>query len=116
MRNLLLILEAFQNSTPQNAVDKIEQGYRHGVSLSPSCYAVVGAMLAKMKPEDATIRLWGLRPNTIAHADAILPNKQVISDIPAERFIDAGCLMFERVVLIDVRVGLHVKPANTSTL
>jgi hypothetical protein len=110
MRDLIQILEGFSNGSPQNAINKIEQGYLHGLPLSPSCYAVVGAGLAEMDPEDATIRLWGLRPALVAHADAVVhPNEHVISDIPVEIYKRSGYELVFTCSLADLKTHMGIQ-------
>jgi hypothetical protein len=56
-----------------------------------TCYAHVGSELARLKPQDATIRFWGLKSRgLVVHGDAILGDGTVISDSPPEDYARKG--------------------------
>ena len=72
------------------------------MSTHDTCYAYVGANLARLHPKDATIRLWGLKASgLIVHGDAILPDGAVISDIPAEKYAGRGYEIVREIPLHD---------------
>lgn len=105
--NLWEKAEPYKNSTPRNALDKIEDGYKNGFdTVMTSCYMYVGAELARLNPSDATIRLWGLNTGklgVIVHADAILSNGDVISDIPVEKYTQFGYQLVYTFLLSDFK-------------
>jgi hypothetical protein len=92
MRYYEIVEGALKNGSFENALQKMIQGYRYGLSVNnDTCYAYVGAGLAKQNPVQATIRFWGLkRSGLIAHGDALLPNGKIISDIPFEKYAKYG--------------------------
>ncbi len=87
-----LFLEGVLNGSYQNAITKMLRGYLHGLtSTHDTCYAYVGANLARLNPPDATIRFWGLKSSgLIVHGDAVLPGGEVITDIPVDRYAKHG--------------------------
>jgi hypothetical protein len=86
MRAREFIIEG-SNTSLENAVDKMIGGYLHGRTREKNtCYAHVGQELARLKPDDATIRFWGRKPNLIVHGDAVLPDGTIISTISPDRY------------------------------
>jgi hypothetical protein len=66
-------------------------GYLHGRSAEKNtCYSYVGEQLARIKPDDATIRFWGRKPNLIVHGDAVLPSGEVISTASPDKYDKFG--------------------------
>jgi hypothetical protein len=79
------------NTSLENALNKMEYGYLHGRTKERNtCYAYVGQELARIKPDDATIRFWGRKPDMIVHGDAILPNGKIISSISPDKYEQYG--------------------------
>ena len=79
------------NTSLENAINKMIGGYLHGRSAEKNtCYSYVGQELARLKPDDATIRLWGRKPNLIVHGDAVLPDGTTISTISPDKYEKVG--------------------------
>lgn len=79
------------NTSLENAVNKMAYGYLHGRSAEKNtCYSYVGEQLARIKPDDATIRFWGRKPNLIVHGDAVLPTGEVISTASPDNYEKFG--------------------------
>lgn len=90
MRAREFIIEG-SNTSLENAVDKMIGGYLHGRTREKNtCYAHVGQELARLKPEHATVRFWGRKPNMIVHGDAVLDDGNIISSIPPEKYEKYG--------------------------
>ena len=71
MRANEFITESSNNVNLENALNKMVYGYLHGRSAEKNtCYSYVGEQLARIKPDDATIRFWGRKPNLIVHGDS----------------------------------------------
>jgi hypothetical protein len=91
MRAKEFIIEASNNVNLENALNKMVYGYLHGRSAEKNtCYSYVGEQLARIKPDDATIRFWGRKPNLIVHGDAVLPNREVISTASPDKYDKFG--------------------------
>jgi hypothetical protein len=93
----MLLTELFENALPrngtiENGLAKMTAGYLHGKTATENtCYAHVGSELARLKPQDATIRFWGLKSRgLVVHGDAILGDGTVISDSPPEDYARKG--------------------------
>ena len=79
------------NTSLENAVNKMAYGYVNGRSAEKNtCYSYVGEELARIKPDDATIRFWGRKPNLIVHGDAVLPDSRVISTASPDNYEKFG--------------------------
>jgi hypothetical protein len=79
------------NTSLENAINKMAYGYVNGRSAEKNtCYSYVGEQLARIKPDDATIRFWGRKPNLIVHGDAVLPNGRVISTASPDNYEKFG--------------------------
>ena len=79
------------NVNLENALNKMVYGYLHGRSAEKNtCYSYVGEQLARIKPDDATIRFWGRKPNLIVHGDAVLPSGEVISTASPDKYDKFG--------------------------
>ena len=86
MRAREFIIEG-SNTSLENAINKMADGYLNGTSpIKDTCYAHVGKELARLKPDDATIRFWGRKPKLIVHGDAVLPDGTVISTISTDQY------------------------------
>lgn len=91
MRAKEFIIEASNNVNLENALNKMVYGYLHGRSAEKNtCYSYVGEQLARIKPDDATIRFWGRKSNLIVHGDAVLPNREVISTASPDKYDKFG--------------------------
>lgn len=106
MRVKELLSEA-SNTSPENALAKMVGGYHHGLTYDKdTCYAFVGRGLAKLKPDDATIRFWGIRarngrPAQIVHGDAVLPNGNIITNIPSHDYEKYGYQLVDTMPLAE---------------
>jgi len=90
MRAREFIIEG-SNTSLENAINKMIGGYLHGRTREKNtCYAHVGQELARLKPDDATIRLWGRKPNLIVHGDAVLSDGTIISTISPDKYEKVG--------------------------
>ena len=90
MRAREFIIEG-SNTSLENAVNKMIGGYLHGRTREKNtCYAYVGQELSRLKPDDATIRFWGRKPNLIVHGDAVLPDGTIISTISPDKYDKVG--------------------------
>ena len=79
------------NVNLENSLNKMVYGYLHGRSAEKNtCYSYVGEQLARIKPDDATIRFWGRKPNLIVHGDAVLPSGEVISTASPDKYDKFG--------------------------
>jgi hypothetical protein len=79
------------NTSLENAINKMAYGYVNGRSAEKNtCYSYVGEQLARIKPDDATIRFWGRKPNLIVHGDAVLPDGRVISTASPDNYEKFG--------------------------
>jgi hypothetical protein len=91
MRANEFITESSNNVNLENALNKMVYGYLHGRSAEKNtCYSYVGEQLARIKPDDATIRFWGRKPNLIVHGDAVLPSGEVISTASPDKYDKFG--------------------------
>jgi|GEM_PF-7121161 hypothetical protein len=108
-----IIFEKLTNVTFDNAISKMAAGFKYGRTLgADTCYAYVGEWLKNHPNErdSAIIRLWGLqatqsREEIIVHGDAVLPNGQVISDMPTDRYLK-GQMQLVKVVPFEQFVKL----------
>ena len=91
MRANEFIVESSNNVSLENATNKMVYGYLHGRSAEKNtCYSYVGEQLARIKPDEATIRFWGRKPNLIVHGDAVLPTGEVISTASPDKYDKFG--------------------------
>lgn len=90
------------NLSLENALKKMNYGYLYGVTEERNtCYAYVGQELARIKPQGATIRFWGKKPDMIVHGDAVLPNGEVISTISPVQYQKYGYEIVDTIPLSD---------------
>ena len=93
MKYIEILFENFENTTFENAINKMKKGYMQGLTPAENtCYAYVGNWL-KNNPQLAkyvTIRLWGLTrkdgSELIVHGDAILPTNEIISSMDPKKY------------------------------
>ena len=102
-------IQLAKNGTFDNAMSKMLNGYNNGLSHThDTCYAYVGAHLAEIDPPDAVIRLWGLKASgLIVHGDALLPDGEVISDMPTDKYSKRGYELVRTITYKQLRGMLH---------
>jgi hypothetical protein len=91
------------NTSLENAINKMAYGYVNGRSAEKNtCYSYVGEQLARIKPDNATIRFWGRKPNLIVHGDAVLPDGSVISTASPDNYEKFGYELVDTMPLEDL--------------
>lgn len=99
-----------RNGTLENGLTKMANGYHKGFGGhdSSTCYAYVGAELARRKPAEATIRFWGLKERgLVVHGDAVLPSGEVISTYDPEEYSRKGYQLVTSMPLRDFLATLR---------